>query len=970
VTVTDGDGRKVVRTFAIEAEPDCAGAVSPDDEFGGDALDYCRWNTIVRETPSGYRVKDGALEIDAADGDMYGGTVNARNLILQDAPDGGWEAVTRVKLPQGEEYEQAGLMAHSSDADFAKLVLIDVPNLGWRAEFGQNLDGQAVFDEVLDRSGPLPAGINTDGIWLKLSSTGTSLIAAWSADGETWTPFGRSRPLAPMPDVRIGLTAFNGNGQAAAFDFFHLDEKPVEEPCQTPATPDPGYRMLFDGTPAGLAQWKMAGPGGFALQGDCTILSYGGLGLLYHPDTFSSYSLQLDWKMAGDDNSGVFVGFPDPGNDPNNAINQGQEIQIDATDDPSHTTGSVYGFQAAVESARDAALNPPGEWNHYEIVVVGQRIQVFLNGTKINDYTDTDPARLNAPSLVGVQNHGGGDEVYFRNIEIKELETPSSPAPSLSLSAPADGAVVGGEVTVSGATDGASVLVRAGGRARTVSPSGGAFSVSIPLDLGPNTITATAFNADGVPTTTSVGVISRAYGQLVGGLDDPTGDDDGPGTYVYPTNAVYTPGIFDLQRVEVYSDGDQVRFVTRIAGDITNQFGGDRISHQRVNIYVGGDGDPAAALPGTNMGTETPWSAVVVVDGRFDQAGVYAPDGSRIARGTISTLPAAHEIAFTVPRSAFGDVDLRGARYGVAMFGNAEAGEGIGYVRPVYDLEYWQNPPADKPWIKEYRFGGGAGEWTGDASHDSDTRDPNALDVIVGAGQTQAQVLDWRAGSPTRVPMVRIAAADTTPPVVSAELSPPSGGPYVTPVTVRLSASDDSPGEVAIEYRLDGGDWTVYEHPVNVRADGSHVLGYRATDAAGNVSSPGSVSFVIDKPSEDTRTVAGDVPPTLSLTLGASASFGVFQPSVTRDYVASTTALVTSSAASATLSVSDPGHLMNGSYALADPLQVAFSKSSWAAPVANDSVAITFAQHIDETEGLHAGVYGKTLTFTLSTTTP
>ena len=45
------------------------------------------------------------------------------------------------------------------------------------------------------------------------------------------------------------------------------------------------------------------------------------------------------------------------------------------------------------------------------------------------------------------------------------------------------------------------------------------------------------------------------------------------------------------------------------------------------------------------------------------------------------------------------------------MLSNGESGEGIGFVRPVYSLAYWENPPASMPWIKEYRFGGGAGEW-------------------------------------------------------------------------------------------------------------------------------------------------------------------------------------------------------------------------------------------------------------------
>ena len=34
-------------------------------------------------------------------------------------------------------------------------------------------------------------------------------------------------------------------------------------------------------------------------------------------------------------------------------------------------------------------------------------------------------------------------------------------------------------------------------------------------------------------------------------LEDPSGDDDGPGTYKYPTDAVYTPGSFDMTEFEV-----------------------------------------------------------------------------------------------------------------------------------------------------------------------------------------------------------------------------------------------------------------------------------------------------------------------------------------------------------------------------------------------------------------------------------
>jgi hypothetical protein len=114
----------------------------------------------------------------------------------------------------------------------------------------------------------------------------------------------------------------------------------------------------------------------------------------------------------------------------------------------------------------------------------------------------------------------------------------------------------------------------------------------------------------------------------------------------------------------------------------------------------------------------------------------------------------------------------------------------------------------------------------------------------------------------------------------------------------------------------------------------------------------------------------GTVPATLSLTLGGNATFGQFAPGVAKDYTASTTANVISTAGDAALTVSDPGHLMNGTFALPSPLEVTFSKSTWTGPVSNDPVAIGFKQHIGATDPLRTGSYSRTLTFTLSTTTP
>ncbi len=78
--------------------PDSTATVDgPSDEFDGTALDGCRWDSIVREDQSGYRVTGGNLEIDTSTGDIYNSPNGTpKNFILQKAPAGDWTAETKV----------------------------------------------------------------------------------------------------------------------------------------------------------------------------------------------------------------------------------------------------------------------------------------------------------------------------------------------------------------------------------------------------------------------------------------------------------------------------------------------------------------------------------------------------------------------------------------------------------------------------------------------------------------------------------------------------------------------------------------------------------------------------------------------------------------------------------------------------------------------------------------------------------
>ena len=134
--------------------------------------------------------------------------------------------------------------------------------------------------------------------------------------------------------------------------------------------------------------------------------------------------------------------------------------------------------------------------------------------------------------------------------------------------------------------------------------------------------------------------------------------------------------------------------------------------------------------------------------------------------------------------------------------------------------------------------------------------------------------------------------------------------------------------------------------------------------------------------------VSGTVPGTLSLSIGPPVALGAFTPGVAREYTASTTANATSTAGDAALTVADPsatapGRLVNGAFALPQPLEArvapgefgALSDSplalkAYAGPFSNDAFAIDFRQSIGATDALRTGTYAKTVVFTLSTTTP
>ena len=251
---------------------------------------------------------------------------------------------------------------------------------------------------------------NTTPVWFEVRRDGQTVR---EGAGTAAAPFAIERPLDKGSYDVVACTGAQdcdaaGVSRTARATFKVIDPPQLED----------DYELLFDGT--SKDGWTQAGPGQFLLTPDGSLVSDGGLGLLWFNREFGDFSLKMSWKVEdGTDNSGVFVRFPNTGQVHNTAINEGHEIQIHEGENTSEPqkTGSVYNFKR--EERRSS--NPIGEWNDYEIRAKGRTFEVWLNGVLVNTFTGTDP-RTKLTGYIGLQNHDPNSHVHFRYVRIKALE--------------------------------------------------------------------------------------------------------------------------------------------------------------------------------------------------------------------------------------------------------------------------------------------------------------------------------------------------------------------------------------------------------------------------------------------------------------------------------------------------------------------------------------------------------------------
>jgi len=162
---------------------------------------------------------------------------------------------------------------------------------------------------------------------------------------------------------------------------------------------------------------------------------------IWSKDDYENFVLDLEFKNAPETNSGVIVYCSNIAKWIPNSV----EIQIAddfaekwAKADKTWQCGAVFGHLAPTKSA----VKKPGEWNHYTIRCVGQKIEVLLNGelvtsmdmskwtsaktnpdgSKIPEWLSNPFSTLPTKGKIGFQGKHAGAPIWFRNIKVKKLD--------------------------------------------------------------------------------------------------------------------------------------------------------------------------------------------------------------------------------------------------------------------------------------------------------------------------------------------------------------------------------------------------------------------------------------------------------------------------------------------------------------------------------------------------------------------
>jgi carbohydrate-binding DOMON domain-containing protein len=256
------------------------------------------------------------------------------------------------------------------------------------------------------------------------------------------------------------------------------------------------------------------------------------------------------------------------------------------------------------------------------------------------------------------------------------------------------------------------------------------------------TVVATAAGGGTAHTTRTV-VWDFVPGTKILDVTDPTGDDNGPGNYAYPTAGDFHAGAFDITNFQVYDDsagsGNIIfRLQTR---DLSPTFGSP-LGAQLVDVYVhdptagAGDTSTAASFPQRNyqIAGAAAWNRLIEVQG-FGQRYIDA-HGTTLGTVSIRANQISRYITFSVPASSLGHP---GSGWGFSVVLTGQDGFSSDQARG------FSSTPG------QYSFGVCAAPSADPHCTVNPGTVPKAMDVLTPPGVQQSNELDYTVHSPVTI---------------------------------------------------------------------------------------------------------------------------------------------------------------------------------------------------------------------------
>ena len=184
--------------------------------------------------------------------------------------------------------------------------------------------------------------------------------------------------------------------------------------------PAAGWIALFNGKD--LTGWKAPDPNPFwkaadgILTGENDPAKKGSM--LYTSESYGDFELEAEARWQGEIDSGFMMRKKTS----DDKIPGDLQLQIGVSRSlKKDMTGSFYlgNYPEAGQAKEAAKLLKAGDWNKFKLLVKGDTVTVWINGTQASQYKD---ARYAAPGPIGLQNHGGlAMKIEFRNLRLLPL---------------------------------------------------------------------------------------------------------------------------------------------------------------------------------------------------------------------------------------------------------------------------------------------------------------------------------------------------------------------------------------------------------------------------------------------------------------------------------------------------------------------------------------------------------------------